>query len=918
MAKPKVTKLIPDELTPEASIRSMVATWTWDKSNTDHFNVRWQYSTGVGVLIPGSDSTVDGVYRVGTWSAPAEANAVRVQVQAIAKTHKVNNTDTPYWADSDWSDPVIYYFNDNPPVIPPVPDVQLDDQNKCRLRMAITGMTPQGVNLSYEDDINFRIVQLDKDGNSKVYKTGTSKITWNGIYGSAYYTCVVTGGYRYRVQAQSRKAKQYSRWSDLSSVVITAPDEAIELAVCRVDKIDSDKVVYLKWSRLAIADRYQIRYATNEAYFDTSDNVTVIDINEPTNNRNITGLEPGTYYFQVRAGNESGYGGWSNTKSVTMGAKPLIPTTWSDVTSAIAEAGSHVTLYWRHNPKDGSKETKATIEVTVGSTVLPYIEITDPVSEDDDDSPHTYQLDISGYSEGTKIRWRVKTAGADQTDFSDWSITREIDVYTRPDISIRVTDGDDSTLSISIDEEIPYTAYNKNLYTNTIGSVVDIENPNSVSPWRFWVIPVETGDTFIIRGYGGSKPRLWAFLDSDCVVLSNSVENKNAKENPVEVTAASDGYLVVNSNYADSQVIKHTVQENVLTAFPFYIKAMTTPPAQKPLGYSVDIIANETYVTTDSLGKEQTILEGSSVYSNYFIPSSDPIGSFNYWYFELMLSAGNVDLQNAISYTINVEVTMDSGLRASDSYTFTVSWSEDSYEPDAELLIDMETLTANIRPYCVDEDDELIEGVTLAVYRREYDGSFTEIMTDIPNENNYFITDPHPALDYARYRIVARVEATGAVSFNDLIGYPVKEKAVVIQWDEDWTNFEAYVSDRVTDAVDSVPPWSGSMLKLPYNIDITENRDPEVSLVSYIGRSHPVSYYGTQKGESRTVNLEIPAYDTETLYQIRRLAAWMGDVYIRDPSGVGYWATVKVSFSKTHLNLVIPISFTITRVEGGV
>lgn len=804
MAKPKVTKLIPDELTPEASIRSMVATWTWDKSNTDHFNVRWQYSTGVGVLIPGTDSTVDGVYRVGTWSAPAEANAVRVQVQAIAKTHKVNNTDTPYWADSDWSDPVIYYFSDNPPVIPPVPTVELDDQNKCRLRMSITGMTPQGVNLAYEDDINFRIIQLDKDGNSKVYKTGTSKITWNGIYGSAYYTCVVTGGYRYRVQAQSRKAKQYSRWSDLSSVVITAPDEAIELAVCRVDKIDSDKVVYLKWSRLAIADRYEIRYATNEAYFDTSDQVQTIPIDHSTNNWNVTGLEPGTYYFQVRAGNESGYGGWSNTKSVTIGAKPLIPTTWSDVTSAIAEAGSHVTLYWRHNPKDGSKETKATIEVTVGSTILPYIEITDPVSEDDDDSPHAYQLDVSGYSEGTKIRWRVKTAGADQTDFSDWSITREIDVYTRPDISIRVTDGDDTDIA------------------------------------------------------------------------------------------------------------------NVLTAFPFYIKATTTPPAQKPLGYSVDIIANETYVTTDSLGKEQTILEGSSVYSNYFIPSSDPIGSFNYWYFDLMLSAGNVDLQNAISYTINVEITMDSGLRASDSYTFTVSWSEDSYEPDAELLVDMETLTANIRPYCVDEDDELIEGVTLAVYRREYDGSFTEIMTDIPNENNYFITDPHPALDFARYRIVARVEATGAVSFNDLIGYPIKEKAVVIQWDEDWTNFEAYVSDRVTDAVDSVPPWSGSMLKLPYNIDITENRDPEVSLISYIGRSHPVSYYGTQKGESRTINLEIPAYDTETLYQIRRLAAWMGDVYIRDPSGVGYWATVKVSFSKTHLNLVIPISFTITRVEGGV
>lgn len=808
MAKPKVTKLIPEELTPEASIRSMVATWSWGsaekRNQTDHYNVRWQYSTGVGVLIPGTDATVDAAYTVATWSAPSEANAVRVQVQAVAKTHKVNNTDTPYWADSDWSDPVIYYFNDNPPVIPPIPDVQLDDQNKCRLRMSITGMTPQGVNLSYEDDINFRIIQLDKNGNSKVYKTGTSKITWNGIYGSAYYTCVVAGGYRYRVQAQSRKAKQYSRWSDLSSVVLTAPDEAIELAVCRVNKIDSDKVVYLKWSRLAIADRYEIRYATNEAYFDTSDQVQTIPIDHSTNNWNVTGLEPGTYYFQVRAGNGSGYGGWSNTKSVTIGAKPLIPTTWSDITSAIAEPDSKVYLYWNHNPKDGSRETKAVIGLRVGAEAETQIPITDSLEEEDDGSPHVYELDVSGYSEGTKIHWRVKTAGADQNEFSDWSITREIDVYARPDISIRVTDEDDTDL------------------------------------------------------------------------------------------------------------------ENVLTSFPFYIKAMTTPPGQKPLGYSVDITSMETYTTTDSLGKEQTILAGNSVYSNYFVPTNDSDDDFDYWYFQLMMSAGNVDLKNSIAYLVTVEVTMDSGLRASDTYTIVVYWDEDSYEPDAEILVDPETLVANIRPYCVDEDGELVEGVTLSVYRREYDGSFTEIETDIPNQENYFITDPHPALDFARYRIVARAEATGAIAFNDPIGYPVKEKAVVIQWDEDWSNFEAYVSDRVTDAVDSVPPWSGSMLKLPYNIDITENRDPEVSLVNYIGRDHPVSYYGTQKGESRTINLEIPAYDTETLYQIRRLAAWMGDVYIRDPSGVGYWATIKVSFSKTHLKLVIPVSFTITRVEGGV
>ena len=64
--------------------------------------------------------------------------------------------------------------------------------------------------------------------------------------------------------------------------------------------------------------------------------------------------------------------------------------------------------------------------------------------------------------------------------------------------------------------------------------------------------------------------------------------------------------------------------------------------------------------------------------------------------------------------------------------------------------------------------------------------------------------------------------------------------------------------------------------------------------------------------------MEIPKDDEETLYGIRRLAIWMGDVYVREPSGSGYWANVNVSFSQKHRELTIPITLTITRVEGGI
>ena len=105
---------------------------------------------------------------------------------------------------------------------------------------------------------------------------------------------------------------------------------------------------------------------------------------------------------------------------------------------------------------------------------------------------------------------------------------------------------------------------------------------------------------------------------------------------------------------------------------------------------------------------------------------------------------------------------------------------------------------------------------------------------------------------------------------------------------------------------------------LPYNIDVTSNHKPDVELVEYIGRSNPVSYYGTQYGETATWKTDIDKTDVETLYALRRLSKWMGDVYVREPSGSGYWAHVTVSFSETHLKTVIPVTLEITRVEGGI
>lgn len=344
---------------------------------------------------------------------------------------------------------------------------------------------------------------------------------------------------------------------------------------------------------------------------------------------------------------------------------------------------------------------------------------------------------------------------------------------------------------------------------------------------------------------------------------------------------------------------------DTLVSFPFRISGIAGPKTQNPIGYQVTITANESYETVDHIGNRKIVGSGETVYSKHFDIDTNLL---------INLSASDMDLENNIKYTVSCLVSMNSGLTAKASLNFTVAWTDVEYSPNAEIGLNEEDLTAIIRPYCEDEDGTPIEGVLLSVYRREYDGGFVEIIKDIPNVKGTFVTDPHPSLDYARYRIVAMTVDTGAISYYDVPGYPVNGNAIILQWDEDWSTFEATEEDA--EIVE--PSWAGSMLKLPYNIDISNSHQPDVELVEYIGRSNPISYYGTQHGETATWNVDIDKQDSETLYALRRLSKWMGDVYVREPSGSGYWANVTVSFSRKHLETVIPVTLEIARVEGGV
>ena len=709
--------------------------------------------------------------------------------------------------------------------------------------------------LNTADDINASAIefQIVRDDTS-VFKTGQSTI----VTSHAAFTCDVAAGSEYKVRCRAVRDKLYSEWSEYSNNEKALPSAPSGLIECRTDTIKTS--VYLKWAAVNTATGYDIEYSTEKRYLETSSSTTTVSVGNILETY-ITNLTTGKeYFFRIRAKNSKGASDWSGIKSIILGEKPSAPTTWSNTTTATI--GETILLYWMHNSKDGSKPKQYLLQVFVDNTDIFHggTTIIDNRSDDKKDEAYKYNLSELGmtFTAGSKVEWRVKSAGITD-EWSDWSTMRTIYVYSQPTLQLNIT--------------------------NAAG--VDI---------------------------------------------------------------------------------------STVRTFPFYIRGTASPVNEnhKPIGYYVAISANNSYETIDYTGNRKIVKAGDTIYSKHFDANSRTgfiRTADGKWIVAslttsdetliIQISAGNIDLETNIEYTVEMTVAMNSGLTATSTGTFYVSWDETNYIPNAEIGIDNDLEVAYIAPYCRDTVYELltsqpkdwnvnwgnyfikdsdnylpiltdkapvfetdtyymtkegdrIRGITLSVYRREFDGKFTEIQTGIKNDGTC-IVDPHPSLNYARYRIVAIETSTGAVGYYDLPPYPVGGEAIVLQWDEQTFDFDSSYRDPLVEQ-----PWVGSMLKLPYNVDISESNRSDIELIEYIGREHPVSYYGTQLGETATWNTVIPADDENTLYALRRLSKWMGNVYVREPSGVGYWATVAVSFSKKHCEVTIPVTLNITRVEGGI
>lgn len=850
---------------------SLLVTWTWKhhENKLEEYKTEWTYLTKDDVWKHASDSSTKYLYS--TCSIPSNATKVRFRVLPVAVTEtktdsKGKSTESTPWT-AEWTDASKCEFivgNTLPPKAPNQPSIEIDGY---KMTITLEDIDKNDLNATH---IKFKIIQDD----TKVFTSNAIsnplaiEYPFDGSLGRVSVVIDVEAGHSYKACCRAIRGSLESEWSSYSNEGGTIPSVPQNL---KEPTASSATDVYLKWDAVPNATGYDIHYTTEERFFDEnttgSDQIKTLSIESTDGYANVVGLESGQqYFFRVRAKNDDGESGWSNVVSVAIGRPPAAPTTWSSTTTVIS--GEPLTLYWIHCSEDNSTQTAAELTLIIdGEPRIPYdIEgsgefgidsfgrlytINEFTEEDDKGKTNSCVIDTTKFVDGATIQWKVRTAGITKTKhgYGDMSVERTIDVYAPPTLAL---------------------------------------------------------DLFKI------------------------VDDAN-------------------------------VEINIVDSFPFYLAALAGPSTQVPIGYHVSIVSESTYETIDDMGTSKIIRAGEAVYSKYFDISDSLLVEF---------SAGNVDLQNGMNYTANVIVSMNSGLTCENSIPFSVSWTETTYSPNVEIVFNTDLCTTSLRPYCVDTishryrvnktgdvytrtseevstvfggttinavtitgeqvyfgtnvhgeeiyyivelESTIVDNVTLSIYRREFDGTLTEIASNVENSKSTYVTDPHPSLDYARYRIVATAKDTGAVSYYDAPGYHIGGDSVIIQWDEEWSSFDTFGNDDPL----VEPSWSGSMIKIPYNIDVSEGNNPDNVFVKYAGRKHPVGYYGTQLGETATWSVTIPKSDKELVYALRRLKIWSGDVYVREPSGVGYWASVTVSFNQKHKDLTIPVSFNVTRVEGG-
>lgn len=840
--------------------RTIYATWTFDQTKAghfDHYEVEWQYATTKSDKSTWFAGTTNNsvTLKNDVYNPPSNAKKVRCYVKPVSKTYTktVNkkSTTVSYWQSKRKKSSEFTYPTAEPDPTPAVPSVPTASIDGYTLTADINNISD-----SNTTHIEFRVVKNDL--------SVISKIKTEVVKNHAGIEIQVTGGLELKVRARAIHVM------GMSSEYIGYQNQLHRLATQR-------HLYEALRNGVAVGETELLHAGINPTPGGSVNLNTVFNslnqqialINQKIASMDTIYEEKYSAFSEYTANIQSPPNTPKGIKKVSVISTTEVQIDWYNVASAT----SYVIEYTRHKRYfDSSPENVQSLTVSVGHAELTGL-----------DSGVTWYFRVKAINSGGESGWTEISSvllGAPPGKPTTWSEIssavsgstvnlywqhNSVDTSAQTAAQVEVTNNG-QTYTYNVNSAASYYALNTGSYTANSSLTWRVRTKGAHPDWSSW------STTRTIKIY--ERP-----------VVELDIDGPNCE------SVGGTEFLA--------------------TAFPITVSALATPcnEIQYPTAYSINVTSNSTYTTVDSIGRRTVVHKDETVYSCVKYVSKANSDSAC----EFTLNASNIDLESGQDYTVKCTASTNTGLTANSAVTLDIDWDELDLSPNARTSYIRDDYSMNIIPYCVDDNNDLIPGVTLGVYRREFDGSFTEIASGISN-NYRTVVDPHPSLDYARYRIVATETATGGVGYYDFPGIPIFETSIIIQWEEESSMYD-YDDDYDDDLLD--PIHSSSILTLPYNISINDTWGKDIELVEYIGRTSPVSYYGTQLGISSTWTAEIPATDSETLYQVRRLASYMGDVYVREPSGVGYWAQVNVSYTKSYDKLVIPITIEVTKVDGG-
>lgn len=907
---------------------SLVATWSWSKhSQTDHYEVEWRYQTGnkdkdgktIWFYPSGSTSAAQNA----TYSYPANATKIQVRIKPVAKSSQWVK-DWTAWAPS-----AGFAF--------PVPKTRITELKKTvtRLTLDIQNGTQRTIIASWSWS------QKNTDG----YKVVWQYTSGDGIWFEGSKTDLESNTYslysapdnaikvRVKVRPMAKKHKvqnvdtaywsaNASKWysyslSEVNHTPVQASAPAVSMngltLTAELNTYDANtRVVEFQIVKNDASLVTTIRSAVDTNHSAISHKVDIGGEYKvrarglyPINNKTVASIVRTTSTANAYVGEWSEY-------SDNYGTIPANP---KEIVSHTVISLTVVQLTWTAV----KNVTGYRIEYTTNKD---YFDKSDSVkSKEPAGGTNTYILD--DIEPGNRYYVRVRAVNA--LGNSGWTPIYSFIVGTKP--SPPTTWSDSSTCIIG-EKMYLYWVHNSEDESSQKAATVALKVNNGETTY-YEPTCMSDGTTpsyYILDSKAVATEAMQDDQDSDVLDSNgNQILFRSVTEYPentvIKWRIRTKG---INGEWSDWSTTRQIViyalpalelyvgssrvmndKQYEVNKYPLIIHGEAFPTSQQAISYNVSIIANESYTTFDYDGRERSVRDQEEIFSRYIPATGNAL--------DLELNASDVNLDSEITYTVKVTAGMNSGLIAEETWTFTARWDTDILVPDAEVTIDKDRLVAFIRPFCNDDYGELMDGVTLSVYRHDYDGRLIELATGLDN-GDITIVDSHPSLNYARYRVIAMDTDSGEIGWRDIPPEYVGETSIIIQWDERWEPFSTN-NGEYEDALADFESMQ-SMVRLPYNVEVSESNSIDVALNEYIGRAHPVSYYGTQLGIKGDWNAVIPRDDIETIYALRRLAIYRGDVYVREPSGVGYWANVNVSFSKRYSEMTIPVTINVVRVEG--